>query len=444
MDAPAGQVVSVDDLVRSPAIDQVGRGNLNVLPDRSGVIVDGWALGRDREAIAAEALDEEGEILARVPIVLERPDVVQWVGEIPGAARSGFRIRLEPRRSGGALITLRVIFDAGEPVTLGTFRLGGGGDDDGGNAGGPAWISVPDQAARERVLIGRDDWLFLRGDRNDAIGQHTGRVRFDEGAREQLLELISNRRKTVERLGATWLTAIVPDKEMVYADFLPPEIVPVERRPVHDYLEVVDAAGASAVYMLEEMRSASAAGDLYMRTDTHWNYRGAFIAYQSICRRLESLGVDLDQIAEDWIRWTEVPSQGDLGSKLYPEVVEGTETVARLYPSWGRLVHDNKVRNHGRVLIHEQEEAGRPTCVVFGESFGPTLLFFLKESFRRVVFVHTSMLVPEVIEIERPEVVISLPIERFLIQIPDDTEAMAKLARTVDAKGGELPWKLEA
>ena len=99
----------------------------------------------------------------------------------------------------------------------------------------------------------------------------------------------------------------------------------------------------------------------------------------------------------------------------------------------------------GMVLIHEQP--GRddlPTCLLFGESFAPVLVNFLKESFGRVTFVHTSMLVADLVERLRPDVVLSLPTERFLISVPDDAEALRKLAETAAAKGGELPWPVAA
>lgn len=430
--------VSVHDRFRSPEIDRQGRGNFEASADAQGVTVHGWTLGKERTAVAVEALDGDGNVLASGPVGLERPDVVLWVGDVPGAARSGFKLRLEPRRSGEAEVGLRVVFDSGEPVTLGSLRIEAAGFDDDGE-GGPDWVAAVDLAARERVLEGRDGWLFLRGDRNDAIGQHTGQVGFRSEDKEALRGLLAGRRETVEAFGAVWLTAIVPDKEMVYAEFLPPEVVPVERRPIHDYLEISAAAGAPALYLLDDMRGAAAAGDLYVRTDTHWNHRGAFVAYQAICRELGALGVELETIDEGSVRWSERPRQGDLGSKLYPEVVEGTDVVAAVEPSFGRLVYDNEVRNHGRVQIYEQEGREGPTCLVFGESFGPTVLFFLRESFHRVVFVHTSMLVAELIARERPDVVVSLPIERFLIQVPDDTGALAKLAETVRGKGGSLP-----
>jgi hypothetical protein len=218
--------------------------------------------------------------------------------------------------------------------------------------------------------------------------------------------------------------------------------VPLAQRPVHDYLEIAAEAGAEAIYLHEALTSAKEDGDLYLRTDTHWNHRGAYVAYRAICRELERLGIPAPVVEEDWIEWWERPAAGDLGEKLAnsPGSIDVRATLTR---SWARRTYDSEIRNHGRVMFHEKDEEKEPVCLVFGESFAETLLYFLKESFGRVVFVHTSMFVEELVARERPDVVLSLPIERFLIKVPDDEGALATLAATAAGKGGELPWPVE-
>jgi hypothetical protein len=39
---------------------------------------------------------------------------------------------------------------------------------------------------------------------------------------------------------------------------------------------------------------------------------------------------------------------------------------------------------------------------------------------------------------------LSIPIERFLVRLPDDGDAFGKLAALAVGKGGELPWSSEA
>jgi GT2 family glycosyltransferase len=418
------------------------QGDLEALPDERGITFYGWAFGKDRQAVAVELVDEADRVLGRAPIGLERSDVVHGVGEVPGALRSGFMVRLEPRRPGRETLAIRVVSESGEPETLGTFPVSAGFGGSPGVDDGPGWLCSFDSPDRGRVVSGRDGWLFLQEDRNDALGQHTGRVRFSPQDQESLATLLRERRAVAESHGCIWITAVVPDKEAVYAEFLPSEVAPVARRPVHDFLEIARAEGAQAIYLLDDLLAAKAQGDLYMKTDTHWNHRGAFVAYRAVCRELSARGLNLEVVDPRSISWIEQPVQGDLGSKLYPEIAEGKDVFPRLEGQvHGVLVYDNRVRNHGMVLIHEQRDRDDlPTCLVFGESFAPSLVNFLKESFGRVIFVHTSMLVAELIERERPDVVLSVPTERFLISVPDDAEALEMLAQAAREKGGELPW----
>lgn len=439
-----GPGVSVGSLDRSPASHI--RGDLELLPDEHGVTVYGWAFGKDRQAVAAEVVDEAGRVLGRAPIGLERPDVVHELGEVPGALQSGFMFRLEPRRPGRETLTVRVASAEGELEDLGAFPVSSGAGGSADDADAPSWRCSIESPDRDRVVVGRDGWLFLQEDSNDALGQHTGRVRFSPEQKEELAALLRERRAVTEAHGCVWLTAVIPDKEAVYAEFLPPEVSPAARRPVQDFLEIAEAEGVRAIYLLDDLQAAKAEGDLYMRTDTHWNHRGAFVAYRAVCREIKGLGLDLELVDPELVSWIEQPVQGDLGSKLYPEIAEGTDVFPRLDgPVRGDLIHDNRVRNHGMVLIHERSDADDlPSCLIFGESFAPPLVNFLKESFGRVVFVHTSMLVADLIERERPDVVLSLPTERFLISVPDDADALEKLAETAREKGGELPWPAAA
>ena len=95
---------------------------------------------------------------------------------------------------------------------------------------------------------------------------------------------------------------------------------------------------------------------------------------------------------------------------------------------------DNRVLNHGRVIVLERADGVGPSAVVFGESFTLHLLVFLKESFRRVVFVHTSTMARPILEREAPDVVLSYPTERFLLQVPSDDAAMAQIAESARIK----------
>jgi SGNH hydrolase-like domain, acetyltransferase AlgX len=284
-----------------------------------------------------------------------------------------------------------------------------------------------------KVLFGKGGWLFLQQDTNDVIGQHTSRVRMGRENCRAWKQVLAGRIALAERLGVTWLCQISPDKESIYPENLPTRIVPARRRPVHEFLGIAESVEAPVVYPIDELLSAKREAELYSRTDTHWNQRGSYVAYRSLCRNLAHQGLSLPRVDETTIRWKSEPALGDLGSKLHPPR-RGTYVRAELERHSARLVFDNRVHNHGRVMIFDNATGPDLSCVAFGESFANHLLLFLKESFRRLVFVHSNMLISEVLEREHPDVVLTLPLERFLVRVPSDDGGLVRLAESVEGK----------
>lgn len=283
------------------------------------------------------------------------------------------------------------------------------------------------------VLRGRDGWLFLRNDTNDVLGQHEGRVRLDGAAVAAWRQVLEGRVAMERELGIPWVCLIAPDKEALYPEYLPPSVSPVRRRPVHEVLRLASRAGADLHYLLDDLAAAKGSGELYSRTDTHWNHRGAFTAHLAVCRQLALRGVEVAPLERDRVRWIEVETAQDLGSKLDPPQLSPLVSVQVPWGE-GRMVADNRIRQHGRIVIFEHDDRSLPSCVLFGESFAYHLFDFLKELFGRLVFVHSSAVIPEVVAAERPDAVLSLPIERFLVKPPIDRGSIDRLRETTRAK----------
>jgi len=401
--------------------------------------IHGWVLGNGSVPVGVELSDQENRKIADIPIDQPRPDIAEAFPEATGASTSGFKAILRPQGSGAGRIHALIAFDDGTIAELATLRCEVKADGSGTTTGEPQWSVVSEDRENEKVMVGQDGWLYLRRDRNDILAQHTGKLRFEPEQLAQWRSVLQERKDESERRGAVWSCLVAPDKESVYREYLPTKIVPVERRPVHEFLDAADEAGAPVVYPLERLRAAKPEFDVYPKVDTHWNYRGAYLGYRTLCEEIARRGVDLETLDEADLEWVERETKGDLGGKVRPEPIVGTTIAPVLKNPRGRLVADNEVVNHGWVLSFEQARPG-PSCVVFGESFTHFMLPFLKESFQRMVFVHTSMFVREILDQERPDVIVSLPTERFLIQVPDDANALAELRATVLRKGGKLPW----
>jgi SGNH hydrolase-like domain, acetyltransferase AlgX len=403
------------------------RADVQALRTPTGLSIFGWVVGED-ETVAEVELVADG-LRMILPVDVERPDVVEALG-LAGEPAPGFYSVLQPAGVGRSRFSVFALGADGERSLLARVAVSATADSEPPSP--LRWTPLIPPPEREKVLVGKSDWLFLIRDSNDVIGQQTGRVQLGEQARQEWKELLLRRLLTIKRAATTWHTLVIPDKEIVYPEYLPEEIVPAETRPVHEVLAVAEAVEAPFSYALEALQEAKRAHNLYPRTDSHWNYRGSLVAHRHLCDLIAGSGIAILPLDEDEIEWSEPEIAGGLGGKMHPPQISPIAWAA-LRSHRSRLVFDNQVVNHGRVTIFEQEEPG-PTCVLFGESFAQHLVLFLKESFRRLVYVHTSMLVEEIIEVEHPDVVISLPVERFLIKVPDDGPGLRSLAATAARK----------
>ncbi len=289
------------------------------------------------------------------------------------------------------------------------------------------------------VLRGSNGWLFLKEDANDVIGQHTGAVGLSAFHRWRWRRLLRRRRDMQRTLGVVWAHEIVPDKEAVYAEYLPASISAASERPVHEVLGLAKTLAAPVHYLLGDLEAAKGWGELYSKTDTHWNHRGAFVAYAAICRRLAERGINLRVVEESEISWSQREALQDLGSKVRPPILSELIT-ADLRTHRSRIIFDNRIKVRGRVMLFEQDAPELPSAVLFGDSFAMHLIPFFKETFRRFAFVHTLSVVPEIVAAEQPDIVLTVSIERFMIQPPSDRDALLGLNRVVSTKArwGEI------
>jgi len=441
----AGATIDTVEARHNPGFEQQGYGRLRATPRGSVLEIQGWVIGKGRSPVSVEISNRERQKISVAGIGEERPDIAEAFPDHPSAKKSGFKFVLAVDGCGMSLMRLTVQFDEGDAAELGSIAVSVGKEGGSDEQIGSQEVTWEDRSAAirdsEKVLFGRDGWLYLQRDANDVIGQHTGRVRFDKEQLTRWHAVLKWRKEVCARYDAAWTCLVAPDKESVYPEHLPRSIQPVPRRPIDDFLAVAARAEAPVTYGRDVLLPHKHEGDLYARTDTHWNHLGAYFIYHWLCQDLMRRGVPLVLVEDDSLQWSEDVVAGDLGSKVEPEAIKGPIIRIRVHPERGRLGFDNGISNHGRVMRFEREGEPGLSCVLFGESFADYLLVFLKETFQKLVFVHTNLLVEEVIAAERPDVVLSLPLERFLIRVPDDRNALEQLQKSARRKGGSLPWR---
>jgi hypothetical protein len=274
-----------------------------------------------------------------------------------------------------------------------------------------------------KVTRGKDGWLFLDNDTNEVLKQHAGEVRFSEGDLGQWQSTLESRVSRLAERRIPYFFLVAPNKESIYSDELPDDVVSVPERPIHQLLHHLERerSPATVIYPERELIEAKRRWPVYPKADTHWSAIGAFIAYRKLIDELSAVVPTTIVRLEDliFLEWMTV---GDLGEKLHPPV-ESTRLEARPKERNGRLLEDNGIRNVGRVLRFERPDLDACKCLLFGDSFAWGLLGFLMESFRDFVFVHRNTVDYGLVDAERPDVVIGQSVERFMISVPEDEGA---------------------
>src|SRR5919109_883117 len=204
---------------------------------------------------------------------------------------------------------------------------------------------------------------------------------------------------------------------------LPDGIEPARERTVQQLIRHLDSRGSPArvIYPLEDLLAEKSQRPVYRKTDTHWNDFGALVAYRRLAWELER-DVSVHIVGEDELQFFEIEIPGDLGYKVGIETTP--EPCARYLYSRARSVYDNCVDSDGSLIITECRHAPATRCLVFGDSSCYGMLTYLAQSFGRLVVTHSAALDYDLIREERPDVVVSQMVERYLVVVPDDSKAI--------------------
>lgn len=285
------------------------------------------------------------------------------------------------------------------------------------------WNDLLFQFARDgKVLTGKEGWLFLDNDRNEFLKQYAGELKPSPELLEVWRQILETRRARIEELGARYYFLVAPEGHTVYPEYLPDEVVAADDRTVFQLMRHLSASKSpmKLIYPLEDLIAEKSRWQVHRPRDSHWSDQGAYVAYRRLIREIAK-EVPVHEVTEEELEFFEAEVASDLAFKL--DADPGTMQCARYVYSRARLLSDNQIALLGAKVVTECPQAPPTKCIVFGDSAMYGLMTFLAQSFGRLVLALTSAVDYDLIRQERPDVVVTQMVERYLIEVSDDTVA---------------------
>ena len=267
------------------------------------------------------------------------------------------------------------------------------------------------------VLLGKDGWLYLAGESSYEDWRGTKPLPRDQ--LEQWRQTLELRNAFCAARGIPYLFVVAPSKYDIYPEFMPDEVNQVNREGRLDQLLAYLREKHSPVQVIDlrpELIEAKKEGvRLYHKTDTHWNQRGAWVAYQQIASAMrEKLSGTPILSATEFEPRTAIHPGRDLAGLLGLDDFYEEEDLD-LVPRTGLPMLEVRQNDIHPITFQSPTSKG-PRVVVFRDSFFTAVLPFLSHSVSRGVYLWEDGFDGHVIEAEHPDIVIQELAQRKLMR----------------------------
>ena len=272
------------------------------------------------------------------------------------------------------------------------------------------WSKGFDTSTTDQVVTGKDDWLYFSGTMDD----YTGRDLLSDRELKAIVHNLSLMDSYVEFCGGRLIVTVAPNKNTLYNSAMPYYYQKGETSNLERLVPLLEEAGIEYVDLTETFQNEDEV--LYFKRDSHWNNKGALLAYNTI----------MDAVGREHETYANVPTVtekdhiGDIDEILYPLAAEPEENIY-YSKDWG-FDYVNDVTDNMDEWIETVNPDKDGTLLMYRDSFGESILPFFADEYNKAYF---SRLVPYNME--------------NLIQYQPDTVIVERVERQIDAFATEIP-----
>jgi len=309
-----------------------------------------------------------------------------------------------------------------------------------------------------KVIVGRDGFMFEgRGHRRvvddevqmfDNISDYMGHQPLTRSQLDQWATSLLQRKSWLEKQGIPYLFVMAPTKDMIYADKLPGRLQRhsgATRRfdQLYNYLkQETQIAVLDLRPFLQKARGAHEYPEIYYRTDFHWNYFGAFFAYEAIVNAANDRFPELDLVPltlsdfsidsiPDWVHHRFMHTLGlDPERHRYEHYIRMQPKDRSRFPAqhlpetgvqdvhWGKYVAGERPETRELNLI-KNTSGELDTILILGDSFIEKTILYFSVHARNTLYQRAVLDFPiTAFRQHKPQLVIQEILNMYLLRRP--------------------------
>lgn len=289
---------------------------------------------------------------------------------------------------------------------------------------GQIQVKVFGVSSSDRVVLGKNDWLFYTAENELDCMRRCRPMRAEEVAAWSAL--LEARHAWLADQGIAYVFVVAPDKHTIYPENLPDSVVALHDESRLDQLMKSLADGRVPIIDLRTvLREGKRKRPTYLRTDTHYNDWGAYITYRSVIeairpacptiRPLDETRVTMEEVAlggGDLADFLGIPTEyGETGPQMrYSPPLPITYLEPASYNPSSRLLTPR--------IVTASSAGEAESAMFYRDSFLNTPLPLLASHFQQATFLWQPHIDGAEVLRVRPKVIVQEMVERQLMLAP--------------------------
>jgi len=278
-----------------------------------------------------------------------------------------------------------------------------------------------------KITVGRDGWYFWGEDLSNMEDYRKN----DPLTPIQLWQwksILETNFQYLKRKGIHYLVVIPPEKHSIYGEYYPSHVTRVGRQSRLDqFLDYMKNSEVPILDLRQKLIQAKSEGQLFYKTDTHWNSFGAAIAQYEIMQYITKLypGISPIQYHAKDFSWS-TGKVGDIGQMLNLQdhlKEQNFPTLRNPLTGCDRTELKELTENKWDTPFMTTCNSTAPSALIFRDSMFTLLQPYISQYFSKALYINPGWqldfdTLERYVEQYSPDIVIQERVERGLKTVP--------------------------